>query len=254
MIDRKLYKGYFLREEMNSWMCPTCNKGTLQMENDKFIFEDNSTTKQYRYHEDFNVPYDIVYTYTALLTCTNPKCKESITSSGTGCVDVSEQILSSSGYYENKYEDYFKPLFFYPPLHLFLIPKDTPDTVKEAIISSFSLVFNNRPSAANQIRVALECLLTHLKIKRFVNRKGKRKRLVLHERIQLLPPKYQHVKKLCTAIKWLGNSGSHCGDEITFDNVFDGYDMLSFLFDEVYTSKETHANKLAKKINAKKGV
>ncbi|NOR55534.1 MAG: DUF4145 domain-containing protein [Sulfurovum sp.] len=255
MIDRKLYKGYFLREAMNSWMCPTCNKGTLQMEKEKFIFEDNSITKQNAHNEDFNIPLDIGYTYTALLTCTNPKCGEVVTSSGVGYVDIVRQSYSPEGDIQTEYEDYFRPLYFYPPIHIFKIPEDTPNNAKEAIESSFSLLFNHKQSAANQVRVGLECLLTHLKIKRFkLNRRRKRIRLSLHERIDLLPPKYQHIKELCTAIKWLGNSGSHCGDEITFDDIFNGYDMLSFLLDEVYANRQEHAKKIAKKINAKKGV
>ncbi len=56
------------------------------------------------------------------------------------------------------------------------------------------------------------------------------------------------------AIKWLGNAGSHCGDKMTFDDVFDGYDMLSFILDELYDNKHEHVKKLAKKINKKKGV
>ncbi len=255
MIDRKLYKGYFLREEMSGWMCPTCNKGTLQMEKDKFIFEDNSTTKQYRHHEDFNIPYDIVYTYTALLTCTNPKCKEVVTNSGTGCVDVVGQTLSPDGYPDTEYGDHFQPRYFYPPIHIFVIPKNTPDNVKDSIISSFSFVFTNKSASANQVRIALECLLTHLKINRYrITRNRKKKRLLLHERIELLPEKYQKIKEVCLAIKWLGNAGSHCDDKMTFDDIFDGYDMLSFILEELYDNKHVHVKKLAKKINDKKGV
>ena len=76
----------------------------------------------------------------------------------------------------------------------------------------------------------------------------------LHRRIELLPPKYTHIKELYLAIKWLGNSGSHSDDKLSFDNIFDGYDMLSFILDELYNSQEKHAKKLAKIINAKKGV
>jgi len=254
MIDRKLYKGYFLKEEMNSWMCPKCNKGTLQIDEKKFIFEENSITKQYSHHEEFHIPYDIEYTYTALLTCTNPKCKEIVASSGIGGVDIVGQTFSPHGYTENEYGDYFQPRYFYPPIHIFVIPKDTPKNVKEAIVSSFSLVFNNQPAAANQIRIALECLLTHLKVKRFNTKNGRRIRLNLHQRIELLPSKYQKIKEVCLAIKWLGNAGSHCDDIMSFDDLFDGYDMLSFVLEELYDNKHEHVKKLAKRINEKKGV
>ncbi len=253
MINRGLYKGWFTQENMLKWQCPTCNSSSLHVIQDKFIQQHNSAT-EINYNEDwFDAPEMIVYTFTALLSCTNPTCKEVVACSGTGSVET-EHYHRYDGEYDRRYIDYFKPYFFYPSLQIFLIPEDTPKDVKEAIQSSFSIVFSNKLAAANQIRVALECLLTHLGVKRFTNSRGKRHRLKLHDRILHLSPKFQHIKDLCLAIKWLGNSGSHCGDEMTFDNVFDGYDMLSFLLDEVYANRKAHAEKLAKKINAKKGV
>jgi hypothetical protein len=239
---------------MNSWICPRCNSGILHVNNDKFLSEDNATTRQFMHHVDFNMPWDIEYTFTAVLTCTNPKCKEVVICTGKGGVDVADQTRLPDGNIDTEYGDIFKPVFFYPPLHIFQIPEATPENVKKAIISSFSLVFNNQPAAANQIRIALECLLTHLKVKRFETTRGKRRRLNLHKRIELLPTKYKKIKEVCIAIKWLGNAGSHCDDKITFDDVFDGYDMLSFILEELYDNKHTHVKKLANKINIKKGV
>jgi hypothetical protein len=252
MIDRKLYKGYFTKEDMSKWQCPTCNSSALKVVDKQFIKKHNSAT-EINYHEDwFDSPEMIVYTFTTLLSCTNPQCKEVVSCSGTGYVE--EEYYTEYGHSERRYVDCFKPVFFYPPLHIFTIPDDTPENVKDAIISSFSLVFNNQSATANQIRIALECLLTHLKVKRFETVKGKRKRLNLHKRIELLPEKYKKIKEVCLAIKWLGNAGSHCDDTMSFDDVFDGYDMLSFVLEELYDNKHEHVKKLAKRINEKKGV
>jgi hypothetical protein len=189
-----------------------------------------------------------------MLTCTNPKCQEVVVSTGKGGVNVVGQTITPEGHIDTQYDDIFKPVFFHPPLHIFRIPEDTPKNIKQAIISSFSLAFNNHSAAANQIRIALECLLTHLKVKRFETIRGKRKRLNLHKRIELLPAKYKKIKEVCLAIKWLGNAGSHCDDKMSFDDVFDGYDMLSFVLEELYDNKHEHVKKLAKRINEKKGV
>ena len=252
MIDRKLYTKYIAEENMSKWQCPTCNNGVLQLLPKNLLKENNSATT-INYHEEwFEAPEMIVFTYTALLTCTNPNCKEIVATSGSGIIEE-EHIQTYNGY-DREYIDCFKPNFFYPPLHIFAIPEKTPKNIKESIISSFSIFFSNKSAAANQVRIALECLLTHLKIKRFNITRGKRRRLNLHQRIELLPIKYQKIKEVCLAIKWLGNAGSHCDDEMTFDDVFDGYDMLSFVLEELYDNKHTHVKKLAKKINDKRGV
>ncbi|QOY52312.1 DUF4145 domain-containing protein [Candidatus Sulfurimonas baltica] len=249
MINRELYKGYFTHDDMSKWQCPTCNSGSLQVIQDKFLKQHNSET-EINYHENwFQAPEMITYTFTALLSCTNPSCKEVVTCSGTGGVEREQY-----SYDDYRHVEYFKPVFFYPPLNIFQIPEKTPENVQNSIKSSFSLVFNNKSSAANQVRIAIECLLTHLKIKNYHTSGGRRNKLSLHKRIGLLPTKYQKIKDICLAIKWLGNAGSHCDDDITLDDVFNGYDMLSFVLEELYDNKHTHVTKLAKKINAKKGV
>lgn len=252
IIDRKLYTGYFTKEDMSKWQCPTCKSSALKVVEEQFIEKHNSAT-EINYHEDwFDAPEMIVYTFTALLSCTNPQCKEVVACSGTGCVE--EEYYSYYGRDERRYVEYYKPYFLYPALHIFQIPEKTPDNVQESIIVSFSLVFSNPASSANQIRIAIECLLTHLEVKQYHTVRGKRNKLTLHRRIELLPEKYKKIKEVCLAIKWLGNAGSHCEDKITFDDVFDGYDMLSFILEELYDNKHSHVKKLAKKINAKKGV
>ena len=245
MIDRKLYQRIFTQNNIPSWHCPTCNSGILSVDEKHFISEHTASTTAIM-KEDWFDPADMAgLTYTALLRCTNPKCLEAVTSSGSGFV---EQEYDEKDW---SYVTYFKPKFFYPPLQIFKIP----DEIKEAIQTSFSLIFNNKSASANQIRIALECLLTNLKVKRFNTRTGHRRtRLNLHQRIGLLPAKYQEVKDVCFAIKWLGNSGSHCDEDMKFDDVFNGYDMLSFLLDEIYNNRHHHVKKLAKTINAKKGV
>lgn len=249
MIKRELYKGYFTQMDMSKWQCPTCNSGSLQAIQDKFLQQHNSATEM-NYHEDwFDAPEMITYTFTALLLCTNPCCKEVVTCSGTGGVEREQY-----SYDDYKYVEYYKPFFFYPSLNIFQIPIKTPENVQNSIKSSFSLVFNNKSAAANQVRIAIECLLTHLKIKNYHTSRGKRIKLSLHNRIALLPTKYQKIKDICLAIKWLGNAGSHCSDEMSVEDVFDGYDMLSFVLEELYDNKHTHVTKLAKRINAKKGV
>ncbi len=253
MINRKLYKGYFTQEYMSKWRCPTCNNSALKVQQDKFIQEHNSATAMNYDKEWFVVPEMIEYTFTAMLLCTNPTCKEVVTCSGNGCVET-EYYYENNGDTGRNYVNYYKPSFFYPSLHLFQIPEKTPESVKNSILSSFSLVFNNKSAAANQVRIAVECLLTHLKVKQYHTSGGRRRKLTLHRRIELLPEKLKKIKDICLAIKWLGNAGSHCDDEITFDDIFDGYDMLSYILEELYDNKHIHVKKLAKKINAKKGI
>jgi hypothetical protein len=96
MIKRELYKEYFTQDDMSRWQCPTCNSGSLQVMQDKFLKKYDSATA-INYHEDwFERPEMIVYTFAALLSCTNPSCKEVISCSGTGCIEQEQYSYNDS--------------------------------------------------------------------------------------------------------------------------------------------------------------
>jgi hypothetical protein len=167
---------------------------------------------------------------------------------------VSENYgYGQDGYEEIFYDDYFTPRYFTPHLRIFSLPKNAPAEVAEEIENSFSLFFSDPSSAANHIRIAIENLLTHLKIKRYDTNRGRRTYLSLHKRIELLPRKFEHLKDLFFAIKWLGNAGSHSNKSISADDVLDAYELMDELLVEIISSKRKKAKSLAKKINKKKG-
>lgn len=242
MINRELYRGHFLRKGMTKLHCPTCCDCLLQILPSNIKIEDDSATKKYSCKRWFYFTEHTRTIFGALLTCTNPNCKEVVSCSGTGVVKCEQEHEEG----ESEYIEYFKPLFFYPPLNIFKIPDETPADVANSIRSSFSLVFSNPAAAANQMRISLEYLLTHLGIIK--------EKLCLHERINLLTEKHQTIKDKCLAIKWLGNEGSHRYDKISFDDVCDGYDIFSFVLEELYDNEYNHIKEVTKKINTKKGI
>ncbi|MDN5855882.1 MAG: DUF4145 domain-containing protein, partial [Actinomycetia bacterium] len=70
-------------------------------------------------------------------------------------------------------------------LPIFTPPVDTPTKVSAAIHAASELLWINPNAAANQLRQAIEELLTHKGINRtFITSKHKRKRYTAHERIE----------------------------------------------------------------------
>ncbi|MCB4762245.1 MAG: DUF4145 domain-containing protein [Sulfurovum sp.] len=261
MIDRNLYKGSFDKNQMNNnWRCPRCNAGILHFKEEKVIKEVDAETIEWEKVVGFGSNYrhwqmNSSFVYTTLLFCSNEECKEKVICSGSSSMELYDRKRDSEGNVEDLYQTYYNPLFFYPAINIFNIPKGVPKEVEENIKVSFSLFFSNPPSAANYIRVALESLLTSLKVKRFnINKKTKRQKITLHARIDLLPDKYEKIRKTCEAIKWLGNEGSHSDSKITIDDVLNGYDMFSTILEELYEEKTKKLTKMVKKINTKKGV
>ena len=171
---------------------------------------------------------------------------------GTGSVDW-DIAETEHGEPDQVFADFFLPKFFQPHLNIFNIPAACPSDVAEALRESFSLVFANPSAASNSVRIAVEHLLTNLKIRRFDVVNGKKRYINLHRRIALLPAKYAEHKDLLVAIKWLGNAGSHATDAISLDDVLDAYELTQHILEEIYNTKTKTLKTLAKKVNKKKG-
>jgi len=239
---------------MHNWGCPTCHQGILKYKDENFSYKEDS---DYHINGDerwYQIPNDIKFRYILLLKCTNPSCQESV-------VNVGEYNIE-------KYQDYnedreiidfekhwFFPKYFYPPLHIFQIPESTPTEIKKTIIESFSLYFANSFAATNQIRLALEILMTELGVERtYKNTKGEDVFFSLDRRIKKLDEKYSEIKDKCLAIKWLGNSGSHGDNNMTFNDVLNGYDLLLYILNILYPTNPNHIDEITTSLIDNEGI
>lgn len=254
MIDREKYKPLISKENMHNWGCPTCDPGILEYKDENFNYEEDSDYHKYSSEPSYQVPNDINYRYTLLLRCTNPSCKESVVSVG---MYLTERIQEYDAYEEiiDVENHWFSPKYFHPPLHIFQIPESTPTEIKKTIIESFSLYFTNSFAATNQIRLALEILMTELGVERtYQNTKGEDKYYSLEKRIKKLDEQYSNIKDKCLAMKWLGNAGTHGDNNMTLDDVLDGYDLLSFVLNTLYITQSNHIDDITTRLNENKGI
>lgn len=250
-MNRHALKLPFDLDRTPDWTCPTCSKGLLRVVKDSFKKEERLHSRDHS-HEAWE-PDWIEYVYSCLLSCNNEDCREVVSSVGTGRVDYFEYIDGERDEWYQTYEDFFRPKFFEPHLKLFDIPSECPDSVMKPLNESFRLFFSSPSAASNSVRVAIEELLTEIGVKRYINRSGQRRIVTLHQRINLLPVKYEPLKGFLTAVKWLGNAGSHNADVITHDDVMDAYEMTEHVLAEIYAPKAKKLEALAKKVNKNKG-
>ena len=251
-MDRKALKAPFSFSLLPEWACPTCGKSVLSLDKKTFHRAETRFSRN-RPDADWG-PDGTDYVYSCLLVCTNAQCKEVVTSTGIGFVEA-DQGQDEHGDWTQEYEDYFRPKFFEPHLILFGVPTRCPKSVVSSLHESFRLFFANPNAAANCVRISIERLLTELKVKRFRKSKGSRSYIKLHDRIALLPARYDKLKKMFYAIKWLGNVGSHAEDrrQIKMDDVMDCYEFAEHILDEVYASNAKRLASLAGRVNKKRG-
>jgi hypothetical protein len=250
-MDRAFLKAHFTEKSPPDWPCPTCKKGLLRIRPGTFHSAETLSSREAHDHEAWE-PEWIRKKYSCLLECNNDSCTDVVTNAGRGSVDY-DVTFGRDGEPEYEYTEFFKPLFFDPPLRIFEVPSSAPVTVQQELEHSFAQFFASPSAALNFARSAVEALVTHLGVKRFYVQRNKRRPLSLHARIDLLPAQYGHVKELLLAIKWLGNAGSHPGAEISADDVLDAYELIEHVLLEIFSARSKAMKSLAKKVNRRKG-
>lgn len=223
----------------------------LRFVEDQFHFEERKDSREAHGCDAWD-PDWIEYVYSGMLKCAKTDCGEIVANTGTGGVDL-DVLFGGDGEPEQTWQDFFRPKYFEPPLEIIGVPDECPNTVAEPLRESFRLFFASPAAASNNVRIALEALLTELGVRRFNTKNGKRTFLNLHTRISLLPAKYVDLRELFLAIKWLGNAGSHADSAIKIDDVMDAYELVDHVLQELYAQRAKKVKALAKKINKKKG-
>lgn len=251
-MNRNLYKQPFTLNNSPDYNCPKCNIGLLRIEEDSFReFAELDAKEAQNKHE--LEPDWIDYIFHCVFECNNHKCASKIVCTGRGSVDFDIDVDEYGEQYQ-EWNSYYRPLFFHPNLKLITIPKDTPSDIEKILNQSFELFFTSPSAAANLIRISIEEILTDQGVDIYLtDQNGKKKKIILHNRIDNLPDKFSNLKEKFFALKWLGNSGSHSGEELSLDDAMDAYELAEYVLSEIYYSAPNNLDKLAQEINTSKG-
>jgi hypothetical protein len=168
-IDKKFWKELaFYEGGFPDLICPTCDKGLLKQVKDSFKFE---------YIKHIKEPEDWLDTqlkrFIMMLKCNNKICQDFTVCIGKGSIDTYYEETEGN-YFQVPY-DYFKPFVFIPSLKIIPIISEYPESIKEALESSFAHFFSDSEACGNKIRTCVEILMDDYKIaKTTVNTKRKR--------------------------------------------------------------------------------
>jgi hypothetical protein len=220
--------------------CPTCESGLLFPLTNGMIIENETKDSKFRNSYGYNYTE---YIFSMHLKCSN--CDEIVAVSG----DLSEENEPSNE--EFGIQRYYDPKSFYPPPKIISIPISCPKSVSKLLKDSFGLYWLDIGSCANKIRISIEVLMDELKINKTRIVRGKRKRLRLHERIEIFKIANLEVGNFLLSIKWIGNAGSHFSD-IFKEDLLDAYRLLEYSLNQLYNDEKRNLIKISKEINLKK--
>ncbi len=240
-IDRVLWKRSLTKFYAPAWPCPSCADGRLRLKRETLRFEETAQSQHQHSTEDLD-PRDISYVFSAILECTH--CNEMVSCCGDGGFEP-EESQDEDGNPDIDYRPLFFVRYFSKPMLIFSPPTRCPDKIKKALYKSFSVLFCDVGAAANHVRQCAEEILTHAGID---HRNARGKFIPLERRIRAFEEVDHENAGRVSALRWIGNFGSH-PENLTRDNVFDAYDILEVLLEDMYVGHHRSVRELVDRIN-----
>lgn len=240
--------------------CSSCGGGTLRVKEGSLNKRQTNSAKEF-YEVVGEVCEKDSSRFSLLLECKN--CNEVFCVAGTTslkeyhgncgfeeCLDrYYEYSKEGIGDLCDHYHDYYDIKFVNPQIDIFSIPDQTTDSIKGFLIKSFALFWSDEEASANKIRTVLELLMDNFKIRKTgTNEKGKEYLLPLDRRLELFKSykDFVHLSEKLSAIKFLGNAGSHT-QSVSKEDLLDAYEILEYVLEECF-QRQNRVNSVLKKV------
>lgn len=238
-IDRHLWFKGFTEDNIPSWRCPTCEKGTLKAAKDDRIKKTPVHVKNRHMTEDW-APYDDYDTFAICMICDNSSCGEPVMVSGT--TEWVDDELDG----RHVVSEIFRVRAVCPPLNMFQVPDEVPRPIKREIRRAFEVYWLDDYACAAALRAAVERLLDHLQVpKKYPNGDW----MALAKRINVLAASNPKEKESLHALRNAGNLGAH-GSELTAESVLDAMELLEDALIEILEIRKKRIDALRTKLKS----
>jgi hypothetical protein len=247
MINKKYLSGAFDRNDFPKLPCPTCRDGHVTLEKGSLFVDDPPYSVAHRQSSDWEPDWD-VGRFSARLRCDQSSCGEIVLVAGDTAVVELEGDDGDWGLVS-----VLRPQALFPAVPLITMPDQTSSEVHSELHKAFGLFWNDLDAAANRVRVAVERLLDDLGVATTaVNKKGKTIELDLNGRIDAFGKHNADHKDAMTALRMIGNVGSH-GKGVVRQALLDALEVFEYTLSELIGMKKQHMGVLKQKLIASKG-
>lgn len=247
MFNRDLWAGAYASKAFPKFLCPKCATGRLTLDEKIFVKQPVYSLIESK-HPDWEPDWD-VERFSLRLICDIVECGE--VAHVMGDTTVAE-------YYDEEFNGWglvslLRAQAFFPAPPIIEIPNEVPDSVRTEIIKSFELFWVDLSSCANRLRVSVELLLDHFKIPRSsIDKNGRSTRLDLNARISLFEKSDSEHAPTLTALRMIGNLGSH-GDKVNRRPLLDAFEIYEYALAELCGQRKVRIEQLRQKLISSKG-
>lgn len=226
-------------DSVPDWPCPHCQRGILVGNKDSFRAIQSLESKREQRRLELNDPPCADYGhFTGIVRCNLSACKEPVFVTGRYVVDDD---------YREEGDDCFSitlplltPVVAQPIIILSRLHHEVPLAVRQAFDNCFTQFWLDNNACGNKLRVVVELLMDEQKIPAMKT---------LHPRIEKFKKDVAtHLGEMIEAVKWIGNLGSHKGQDLSREDIVLAMQMIDLVTRKLY---ETESDKYEKLLHLK---
>lgn len=237
-------------DKLPRWSCPKCQDGILTpLKNYPHIEE----AEYSKIEQDCpqSEPEWTTEAFVALLKCDEPACGEIVSVSGRRIVEPNVEYYGEG----SRWESFLVPQYVSPAPHIIPISDRLPQNCKTHLRDAFTLYWVDRAACANRLRIFIEQLMDHFEIPRKSDDPAFKGTYNLFRRIDLFNKKHPGHENALTALRLVGNNGSHDVD-IDKETLLTSFELLGNALSELIDEKQNILDKKALEIieNQKKKI
>lgn len=232
-MNRRIWRERYLKHGFPAFPCPRCRTGALRVINDTLMTAYDPVRDDDHYSQQGR--------FSVLFRCSTKWCGEVVSMAG--------DVLPGWDYDQNGEQvdlENFYPKAFVAEVPVISIPTKTPDEVRKPILSSFTLMWADRGSAINKLRISVERTLDHFGIDR---KDASGRWRSLNSRLQEFEKSIGNHHETLDALRSIGNKASHEG-AIPFDTVLDAYEVLEEALLDLFGGRKARLDSILAKLKA----
>jgi hypothetical protein len=248
VFNQDLWVGSYAPKAFPKFICPKCADGRLTLEQDSLVIKEPKYSLADSKHPDWEPGWE-TERFSLRLICDSAEC-------GEVALVIGDTIVAED--YSDEFNGWglislLQPRAFFPSPPIISIPMEVPAPVKNELGKSFELYWIDLRSSANRLRISVELLLDHFNIPRSrIDGKGKTTRLDLNARISLFEKTDPEHAATLTALRMIGNLGSH-GDDVNRRPLLDAFEIYEDALAELCGQRKARIDQLRQKLISSKG-
>lgn len=248
LFDKAMWQGCYGYGSVPKFRCPQCGNGRLIADRAGIRVKEPEYSKIVCRDPDCEPDWS-TERFSIELKCDEVSCGE--ISYVTG--DTVAEREYDEEFHTDVWVSLLRPRSFYPAPPIISVPEQVPGEIQRELNKAFELYWTDLNATANRLRVSVERIMDQQGVPHeALNKNGVMGRLDLNGRIAVFGKTNTEHAETLTALRMIGNLGSHGGD-VQREAILDAFEVFEDSLAELYGERSARLKKIKARLISTKG-